>query len=256
MFFIYAVAGAFAGLIIGLLTKFKKNNIVLNIIIFSVVIGLTRFFVIPQYEYMKIIKTMEQQDPSLSVIAKHFPNDFAKFGKEIYQSNDSNKIRKLIQEFKGKYVAKYFLLAPNDILVKNLKTRVQVYKELFQYRPILILNIEYQVPPKEPIDLDKFSQIAKSMLIMDSQVIEAGIENPQKFSNLELKQGAEIFSNVMDKLSKKYGSNNVMTAIQTPFSTKDIKNNAEFFILLYQEILSYTDDEIGLVVKYLHSKND
>ncbi|BCA95558.1 hypothetical protein TUM19329_19190 [Legionella antarctica] len=71
-----------------------------------------------------------------------------------------------------------------------------------------------------------------------------------------MKQGAEIFSTVMDKLSKQYGYTKVVAAFQQPFSKENIKNNAAFVILLYQENLNHTDDEIGSVVKYLYSKNN
>lgn len=240
----------------------KTLVVSLTIITTIAVVCLTHFFFIPHYFYDQILEASIRKDnPFMNTIADKIPGEFNTYVTQLKMNtlakgSKNNEIY-YNEELLNNLMMKYGPVASNESLFNYIKSNVEFDKKLMSIDPMLVLFHEFPDRFLTQIDFmqlnDKVKDLYKNPEVFNTaqNAIQSGIDHPQNLPTQEQLENAQtIFRKVIAQISKKHGSEKVISTFQHPdFPDLDKKAAANIVIAFYDALISQGQDKAVLVAK-------
>jgi|GEM_PF-3184826 hypothetical protein len=232
---------------------------VLTAILVVVAIALTHVLLMP---YNFVCGTYEagiiSQSPFFNLVKDKSPSEYnayiAKIKENIKAKGDLSNEIYYETDFINALLIKYGPMASNQSLYKYLKSSVSYDKALVQVDPVLVLYHEF--PEKfanQKIDFKNINVNEYKNAILDAaeDAVTSGMTQPQPLPTAdETKKAMMMFRDVVQDLSKKYGSKTVITILQQPNNPAlDRKQAAEIVIAFFDAIVAKGQNDAALFLK-------
>ena len=266
---IYVLLGGLSGVVATLLgRRFIKNASKLSFfvaILIIVTMGLIRVYLIPYYRATTYEYFVQRDDPAIALIAERYPKQFETYINNTKKSLFENESQSIEQLYKINLLnivtAQAMLKASNASIYDVYQIEVELYKNLYEIDPKLVLFLEFsgqfrdKPNPNLIIILGGGPDMIQRIVAAKEKVVLSAIKSPQPPMDIAQNKATEkMVSDIFAKISASYGPDTFVNLTVKPDSPDiDPKTAALMIIAFYSDILDKGVNQAGMIFKYLNT---
>ncbi|MCS5712625.1 hypothetical protein [Candidatus Berkiella aquae] len=197
--------------------------------------------------------------PLFKLIAKHHPNEFALFVKQVKQGLVDKQPQAILSGYSSQLLGKVFYehlqTAPNEAVMRYLGAVLELYRYLYNQDPQAVLAMEYGQATTGNFGAiwsdNNFQTLLNHLLQVKTKVIEASIDSP--VAPPSQTQAALLLQGILKEMSEKYGEDLVKQMFARGQSAIPANIIAPLIIDFYARIGMQGPENAGVMMRYIAS---